>query len=235
MKTRWAQWLVRLYPPRWRARYETEFRALLVQHPVTLATIRNLLCGALDARLKDYETTRNQKERVMGANSTLTSIMSSSAFRQGVIFGAILGLFWIAHDLINSTLNLEATGTSWLNNAQMVALLLLFGLAGLRAAQTTGQVSSGALAGLWTWLISSGIAITMLWIFTFAFMESIRHNAGMIQDFQRSGAGSMDVFIVEDTIGASTFGVALALVIGVLTATLGGVIGKGLSRLALAK
>jgi hypothetical protein len=219
---------VRFYPPGWRARYEEELRVLLTERPATLATLLDLLRGALDARLNNHVTA--QKEQVMKANSTLASLTSSPAFRQGVIFGVVLGLFWIAYNLINSTMNLEGAGASWLNNGQTVSLLVLFGLAGLRTARATGQISNGTLAGFWTWLISSGIAIITLWIFTFVFMESIRHNTYMIEDFRSSGAQSMDIFILEDAVGASTFGIALALVIGVVAATLGGLIGKGLSR-----
>jgi hypothetical protein len=196
-------------------------------------TLLDLLYGALDAHLSGQMTTR--KEQIMKANSTLASLTGNPAFRQGVLFGALRGLFWILYDLINSAVNLDATGTSWLNNGQTAALVLLFGLAGLRTARATGQISSGTLAGFWAWLISSSIAIITLWIFTFAFMESISHNLGMIQDFQSSGAHSMNAFIIEDAIGASTFGVALALVIGLMAAALGGVIGKGLSKPATAQ
>jgi hypothetical protein len=46
-----ARALLRLYPPAWRARYQEEVEALLDQHAVTLATMFDLLWGALDARL----------------------------------------------------------------------------------------------------------------------------------------------------------------------------------------
>lgn len=44
-------WILRLYPPGWRERYEAEMVALLSQHHITLWTILDLLMGALDARL----------------------------------------------------------------------------------------------------------------------------------------------------------------------------------------
>ncbi len=46
-----ARILLRLYPPAWRERYQEEVEALLDQHTVTLATLFDLLWGALDARL----------------------------------------------------------------------------------------------------------------------------------------------------------------------------------------
>ena len=44
-------WILYLYPQRWRQRYEEEMVAVLEQHNVTLATVFDLLLGALDARL----------------------------------------------------------------------------------------------------------------------------------------------------------------------------------------
>lgn len=43
--------LLSLYPPRWRERYQEEMLAVLEQHTISLATILDLLLGALDARL----------------------------------------------------------------------------------------------------------------------------------------------------------------------------------------
>lgn len=47
-------WMLRLYPPAWRERYETEMGALLGQHEITLWTTLDLLIGALDARLDPH-------------------------------------------------------------------------------------------------------------------------------------------------------------------------------------
>ena len=43
--------VLRLYPPRWRERYELEVRAVLEDHPVRLMTLVDLIVGAVDARL----------------------------------------------------------------------------------------------------------------------------------------------------------------------------------------
>ena len=46
-----ALWVLRLYPRRWRGRYEAEVQALLEEHAIRLRTLIDLLIGALDARL----------------------------------------------------------------------------------------------------------------------------------------------------------------------------------------
>jgi hypothetical protein len=47
-------WMLRLYPPAWRERYEAEMVALLEQHEITLWTVLDLFIGALDARLDPH-------------------------------------------------------------------------------------------------------------------------------------------------------------------------------------
>lgn len=47
-------WILRLYPPGWRERYEAEMVALLEQYDVTFWTVLDLLIGALDARLDPH-------------------------------------------------------------------------------------------------------------------------------------------------------------------------------------
>ena len=52
------KWLLCLYPPAWRERYEEEMLALLEQHRTTWCTVLSLLRGALDARFDPYFITR---------------------------------------------------------------------------------------------------------------------------------------------------------------------------------
>lgn len=52
---RLAARLLRLYPRRWRDRYEPELRALLDEHHVRLRTLADLVAGAVRARLEAEE------------------------------------------------------------------------------------------------------------------------------------------------------------------------------------
>ncbi len=51
---RLAIWMLCLYPPGWRERYQTEMAALLRQHEITLWTLLDLLIGALAAHLDPH-------------------------------------------------------------------------------------------------------------------------------------------------------------------------------------
>jgi DNA-binding PadR family transcriptional regulator len=51
---RLAVWMLCLYPPAWRERYEAEMVALLQQHEITLWTLLDLLIGVLSAHLDPH-------------------------------------------------------------------------------------------------------------------------------------------------------------------------------------
>ena len=44
-------WLLKVYPPAWRARYGDEFAALVAAQPLTFQLVVDVLAGAIDARL----------------------------------------------------------------------------------------------------------------------------------------------------------------------------------------
>jgi hypothetical protein len=46
-----VRWLLKLYPPRWRRRYEGELTELIAAHPFSLGAALDLLAGAIDAWL----------------------------------------------------------------------------------------------------------------------------------------------------------------------------------------
>ena len=74
----WLAWqLLRLYPPRWRDRYELEVRAVLEDHPVRLITLVDLIVGAVDARLhpvyQSEESSMSKQDRQGGRKHTRCS------------------------------------------------------------------------------------------------------------------------------------------------------------------
>ncbi len=153
-----------------------------------------------------------------------------TALRHGVVTGTALGVCWVAYSLVNNLLPLDATGNAWLNNGATAALVLGFGLAGGRAAQQTGQVSAGTRAGLWTWLISSAVGLVTLWIGVFVFWSGSHQDPRLLADYARSGAASLDAFLIDDTLGASTVGLGAVLVLSVGVSTLAGLLGWSLRR-----
>ena len=151
-----------------------------------------------------------------------------AALENGWRYGLILGSVWVAYNLINNLGNLNATGYHLLNTSLLPILIALYGLVGLRQSYKTGRITNGTVAAIGASLISSLIAITALWIITYVFIDTIRHNPFMLEDFRRSGALSMDTFIFDDNLVPTFVGPFLSLVLGATVGTLGGMIGKWL-------
>src|SRR5256714_6150395 len=98
------------------------------------------------------------------------------AFRQGLLFGILLGLFSIFLNVMLSLAGLstlfigaiETTFTGighFISIVSLIVTILAYLLAGRRASQHTGKLGTGALAGLWTALI--GAVITLMYVFVF--------------------------------------------------------------------
>jgi hypothetical protein len=147
------------------------------------------------------------------------------AIREGCRFGVAFGVLHVGNALMVNLADLDAAGAALLGNFMAVALVVSFGLAGWRGARATGRVRTGVEASLVTWVVSSAIGITALWIITFAFMETIRNNALMLQDFADSGLQDVDAFIIEDALGATLFGSAAMLALGTACGALGAFMG----------
>lgn len=146
--------------------------------------------------------------------------------RRGAAFGLVMGAVWTVYNVINTAIALDGQGNAVLNNSLTAALVLLFGWAGFVGSRAARSVRAGASAALVAALIGSAIGILTLWIATFVFFEQVRHNPFMLADFRRSGMQSMDAFIIEDALGATCFGSLLALVLGAVLGTVGGLVAK---------
>src|SRR5215470_12614487 len=74
-----ALWLLRLYPRRWRGRYEVEVQVLLEEHEIRLRTLVDLLIGALDARLDPAYTQERSVLTMRTPRFTTVSLFSAFA------------------------------------------------------------------------------------------------------------------------------------------------------------
>jgi hypothetical protein len=156
-----------------------------------------------------------------------------AAFRQGLLYGLGLGVFFI---ICNVILSFAKSGTflaggiySYMSTSTgngalfsiggLLVQIVVFLLVGLRAAQLTGRVATGALAGLWTGLISA--VITDAYAIVSLFVS--------ISPGQNTLAQQLSSEFGIITIVFAIFGIVLALVIGLAIGALGGLIGKRLA------
>jgi hypothetical protein len=155
--------------------------------------------------------------------------VTSTWRHEWIRFGAALGVLHGVYNLVNNLAPASATLNRVLNLSIPVTLLLC-GVAGYAAAKKTGSMNAGIRVGVLTGLFGMGIGIISLFLITFAFMDTIRHNAFMISDFHRSGSASMDQFIIEDALGAACVGTVASLIFGGALGALGGLIGIKAAR-----
>lgn len=84
------EWLIWLYPTRWRERYGDEFAALLEQIPFSFANLLDVLLGALDAHLNIQFSGRFSKMLETLRKSTVTVFCAYIAFIvAGMGFGGL--------------------------------------------------------------------------------------------------------------------------------------------------
>ncbi|SRR6266516_2877545 len=143
----------------------------------------------------------------------ILSRVRNPALRYGILVGVILGIVLIAIGF----LNLSSLGA-------IVPLLLTIAagfLAGRQASQQTGRTITGALSGVWTGLIGSFIPFVLIMILVLVNINSVTNN---INQSTHSHYTNSDI-IVNYLLSYGLF-----IVVGVLFALAGGVIGGTMGR-----
>jgi hypothetical protein len=133
------------------------------------------------------------------------------ALRQGLIFGIILGVILLAVSFIGFN-NLTFT---------LILCLLAAFIAGMRASQETGRITTGTLAGLWTGLIGTFIPSIILITLFLINIDTYRKNAQTIANQQHLHITYTNSLLLEGLL----INFFLLLVVGVLFGTCGGAVG----------
>ncbi len=138
--------------------------------------------------------------------------------RQGLIFGALLGLIRIIILIIGSFIHLLIIGA--MIDFFLVPFLFLVGgvYAGLRASQQTGKMSTGILAGLVAGLFAALIYFFALSIYIAVLLNSTGHKVAPLVFFSPSGALVL------------LFSILPALVAGLVGGIIGGAVGSSERR-----
>jgi hypothetical protein len=94
------------------------------------------------------------------------------SLRQGLIFGLILGVVQVIYGFVTSFIS-SVDIQSFLVTISLALFLLAGFLAGQRAAQETGKLGTGALAGIWSGVIGSLVIALVSLIGTLLTMSSL--------------------------------------------------------------
>ena len=133
------------------------------------------------------------------------------ALRQGLIFGIVLGIILLAVSFIGFN-NLTFT---------LILCLLAAFIAGLRASQETGRLTTATLAGLWTGLIGVLIPSIISTVFVLVNIDSYRKSLQASADKLHQ-----HITVTNSTVLTSLLiSVLFLLVIGILPGAIGGLLG----------
>ncbi len=134
--------------------------------------------------------------------------------------GIILGFLFVIYSFVNNFFNLNASQVSFLNNYLLFIIISFFVFSGYTGYKTRRRDS--VIFALFVGVVSWFISIIFTFIFTTLFLENIRHNSVMIENFKRSGSNDMNLFIFQDAARGSFLGLVATLILSSLLGNFGG-------------
>ncbi len=154
------------------------------------------------------------------------------AVTQGLVFGIGYGVIGIIYAVIQNLTSLGAAGLL------LTALFYLVGLAayffvGWRAAQRTGRVGTGALAGLWTGLFASILYLIaeVPLFFAAGLNKSLQaYQSSSLSASSTLNASSYRTILIGTTLFGFVLSVVVGLGIGAGVGALGGLVGRSRSN-----
>lgn len=181
--------------------------------------------------MKKYYATEAAREYQEYKMAKIFARIQRPSLRYGLIFGLILGVVQIIYGFATSFIT-DANAQSYLSTIGL-ALFLVFGiLAGRRAAQETGKLGTGALAGLWAGLIGSAVEALLPLINTFIFLQSIldtTRNYIKTHPSQHPGLKPSD-YTASDVIVGTLISLLFYILFYTLITLIGGALGGYLGR-----
>jgi hypothetical protein len=137
------------------------------------------------------------------------------ALRQGLIFGIILGIALVGLNFIISGLFIIA----------ILTLLAAF-IAGMRASQETGRMTTGTLSGLWTGVIGLLILSIIALGFLLVNLDSVRNSAQITANQQHLHITYTNSQIITNYLIVYF----ILIILGILFGALGGLVGSIFGR-----
>jgi hypothetical protein len=156
-----------------------------------------------------------------GPTSTPSTAPRRIARRQGLIFGGILGIIAV---IINACLvvaigNYSLSPGAYLSSTNVftyLLALLAFFFAGWRAAQQTGRVDIGGLAGFWAGVVAAVVVVLI----------DVVLNLSSLSEYGYGISGRSLVALIFSVVLVAGRDAVLALLLGAGLGALGGFIGR---------
>jgi len=155
----------------------------------------------------------------------------SPALNYGILFGILLGAFQIVLSILTTTLKL-GNYAFYISILGIVVALIVYLLAGRRAAQETGRVGTGAFAGMWTGIVSVLLSLLVGFLLASLHVGILRQQASATaqaatNQLHQAIPLTSDQLLLATVAIAGLISIILALVIGLIFGAIGGMIGRG--------
>ena len=161
---------------------------------------------------------------------TLVKSKGSPALAYGLAFGILLGVIQVLLGLFLAYLHQPAL-TLPISLASILLALVIYFVAGTRAARVTGRVGTGAFGGMWTAIISALISLAGAYLFATNNLDNLRHITNLvIQDMSKRLnqpiPASADQFLLGAVTTSGLGSFLLSLLLGIFIGALGGLVGR---------
>src|SRR5260370_26068683 len=143
------------------------------------------------------------------------SRVRNPALHQGLFFGIILGIALLAISFINTKFYIT-----------LFLILLAAFLAGRRASQETGRMTTGTLAGLWTGLIGIFIPSIISLILLLINIDAVRKSAQNAANNQHQHITYTNSLLLEGLVIPFLYLIAFVVLLGVIGGLVGGILGR---------
>ncbi len=171
--------------------------------------------------------------RSRNVGASLRQLPRRDWWREGLRFGAVLGLLWmvlnLARYLSTENSSLREAAKSLDLAIMLIGMPVLFGLAGFISGRRSGAITGGTLAGILAAVVGSIVMTLSLVVVMLLFWNTVRDNAfqsaEMIRAWHASGDRTFGHYLWLDNLGGALAASTMSLIFGVLIGTLGGALG----------
>ncbi len=149
------------------------------------------------------------------------------AQRQGVNFGLLASLFWLA-EVVGD--NILPTSSRIIDIICLAGVLVVTLIGGIYGARHTGNFSFGLRIGLWSGMLSALIAWIALLLLTYILMTRLQLYPQYIHGFAHSGDSNITTYIVKNAIFDAAGHLIIGPLLGLALGALGALAGSALFR-----
>jgi hypothetical protein len=150
-------------------------------------------------------------------------------------FGLVAAAVYTAEVVLEYVLT-PVDNTTW-GIVEFALVFLAYAAAGATVAWRTGRWRPAVLSGVFAAMGAAIVWYVVVLAVFYLFRGSARQAAvlraeGDFEDFRRSGEASLQVFLIEDFLGAGFFHLLLSPLIGAILGSIGGLLGLAARRMA---